>query len=240
FMYGETGFVPNPDTTGNGTVIITSMAPCTGTPTAGTVSITSRNCASEPFTLSATGATKQGGITYQWQRSDTGTGTWTDIPTATSASYTVTNQTVPSDYRFVVTCTNNNSTDISNRVTEATTVITANFSEDFDSTTVGAASKAGANYPTCWSYIDSVTTGYGYVIATTPQSTPNAYRMYRTNAVAGVSQELVLVSPTTDNLGNGTKQLRFSVRSYSTTTYINQLEILSMPDPTTTTGATVL
>src|SRR5690606_38179890 len=40
--------------------------------------------------------------------------------------------------------------------------------------------------------------------------------------------------------GNGAKQLRFSVRSYSTTSYVSQLEILSMPDPTTTAGATIL
>src|SRR5690606_23602526 len=74
----------------------------------------------------------------------------------------------------------------------------------------------------------------------TPQSTPNVYRLYRTNATAGVNQELVLVSPQTIDLGNGTKQLRFSVRSYSTTTYINKLEILSMPSNTSTAGATVL
>src|SRR5690606_20981602 len=115
-----------------------------------------------------------------------------------------------------------------------------NFSEDFDTTPVGSASKSGSNYPSCWSYIDTVTTGYGYVVASTPQSTPNVYRLYRTNATAGVNQELVLVSPQTIDLGNGTKQLRFSVRSYSTTTYINKLEILSMPSNTSTAGATVL
>src|SRR5690606_3102093 len=126
------------------------------------------------------------------------------------------------------------------KVTTPCAVYTANFVEDFDSTPVGTGSKAGSNYPTCWGYIDSVTTGYGYVMTSNPQSSPNVYRMYRTNTATGGSQELVLVSPQTDNLGNGTKQLRFSVRSYITTTYINQLEILSMPDPTTTAGATVL
>src|SRR5690606_11318215 len=65
FMSGDPGFVPNPDTTGNGTVIITSTVPCTGTPTAGTASATSRNCNSEPFTLSVQGATAGGNITYQ-------------------------------------------------------------------------------------------------------------------------------------------------------------------------------
>src|SRR5690606_24561638 len=116
-----------------------------------------------------------------------------------------------------------------------------NFSENFDNTSTGSASKTGANYPDCWNYIDSTTTGYGYVVASNPQSSPRVYRLYRANTASGAStEEIVLVSPPTENLGNGTKQLRFSIRSYATTTYNSKLEILSMPDPTTTTGATVL
>src|SRR5690606_8385103 len=119
--------------------------------------------------------------------------------------------------------------------------IYSNFSENFDNISTGSPSKTGANYPDCWSYIDSTTTGYGYVVASNPQSSPRVYRLYRANTASGASsEELVLVSPPTDNLGNGAKQLRFSIRSYSTTTYNSKLEILSMPDPTTTTGATVL
>src|SRR5690606_20815746 len=71
-------------------------------------------------------------------------------------------------------------------------------------------------------------------------SAPNTFRLYRTNSASNSSQALVLVSPETNSLGNGTKQLRFSVRSYSTTTYNNKLEILSMPSSTSTVGATVL
>src|SRR5690606_18478566 len=241
FMYGETGFVPNPDTTGNGTVIITSMAPCTGTPTAGTVSITSRNCASEPFTLSAAGATKQGGITYQWQRSDAGTGTWTDIPTATSASYTVTNQTVPSDYRFVVTCTNNNSTDISNIVTEATTVITANFSEDFDSTPAGTSGSTGnASPPACWTYLkDGLSSYYGYTYNSTvyANSPTNSFRFYWYNSSSYANEYLYLISPQTDDLGNGTKQVRFSARM-SSATIPGRLEVVSLNDISSPAAAT--
>src|SRR5690606_1609904 len=162
FMYGETGFVPNPDTTGNGTVIITSMAPCTGTPTAGTASVTSRNCDSEPFTLSITGATKDGGITYQLERADAGTGVWQSIPGATTATYTVTNQSVSSDYRFVITCTYSNSTVTSNVVTVTSAPATA-FCEDFNSTATGGSTNASP--PTCWTYLDSHS-GYGYTSTT--------------------------------------------------------------------------
>src|SRR5690606_2498689 len=73
-----------------------------------------------------------------------------------------------------------------------------------------------------------------------PQSGSNYIRMYRTNTTSNSAEELVLISPPTDNLGNGAKQLRFSVRSYSSTTYINKLEILSMPTNTSTAGATIL
>jgi len=237
-MFGETGFVPNPDTTGNGTVTITSLAPCTGTPNAGVTSVTSRNCASEPFTLSSSGATKAGGITYKWQRSDAGANTWSDIPTATSASHTVTNQAVASDYRFVVTCANGNTVSMSNVVTVTQSGV-GNFIENFDTTPVGTTSLPSV--PSCWSYIDEVTsTGYGYTIAETPLSAPRAFRLYRTNSTANSSQNLVLVSPETVDLGNGTKQIRFFARSYSTTAYVNKLEILSMPSRTSTTGATVL
>src|SRR5690606_17285753 len=116
-MYGDPNFIPNPDTTGNGLVVITSTIPCTGAPTAGAATATSRNCATEPFTLSLSGATMGGGITYQWQRSDAGANNFTNINTATGASYTVTNQTVDSDYRCVITCTNSNSSDTSAIVT---------------------------------------------------------------------------------------------------------------------------
>src|SRR5690606_2586351 len=206
----------------------TALTSCSGLPTAGVASATTRNCASEPFTLSLSGTTMAGGITYQWESSPAGANNFSPISGATNSSHTVTNQTADTDYRAIITCTNSNSSDTSNVVTVLQLLGVGNFSEDFDTTPVGSASKSGSNYPSCWSYIDTVTTGYGYVVASTPQSTPNVYRLYRTNATAGVNQELVLVSPQTIDLGNGTKQLRFSVRSYSTTTYINKLEILSM------------
>lgn len=119
-------------------------------------------------------------------------------------------------------------------------VITGNFYESFDTTTAGSTSNA--TYPYCWSYIDDVTTtGYGYVLNSTTyaQSPTQSFRLYRTNSTTNAAQELVLISPETDNLGNGTKQLRFSVRSYLAS-YTNKLEIISLADNTTTANATVL
>ncbi|WP_144281740.1 GEVED domain-containing protein [Chryseobacterium echinoideorum] len=91
---------------------------CSGSVTAGTASSTaSAVCANIPFNLVLTGATSGGGITYQWQRSPAGAGTFTNIPGATTLSYSVTNHTAASDYRCVVTCTNGGSTQTSNIVT---------------------------------------------------------------------------------------------------------------------------
>jgi len=91
-------------------VNILSLVPCSGSVVAGvaTASITAA-CAGDSFSLSLNGVTIGGGVTYQWQSSPQGAGTFTDIPGATSSSYNA-NQTAATDYRCIVTCTNSNST----------------------------------------------------------------------------------------------------------------------------------
>jgi hypothetical protein len=92
--------------------------PCSGTVTAGTASASvSSICVDTPFSISLTGATAGLGITYQWQSSPAGTNTFTNIAGATSTSYSVANQTASTDYRCIVTCTNNANTKTSNIVT---------------------------------------------------------------------------------------------------------------------------
>ena len=220
-------------------ITVVPATPCSGTPTAGIASATPRACTSQPFTLSVVGTTIAANMTYQWQSSPAGAGTFTNIGTATNMFHTVTNQIAATDYRFIATCTTSNSTDTSNVVTVIQPAGAGNFIENFDTTTVGSTTVPSV--PVCWSYIDEVTTtGYGYTIAETPLSTPRAFRLHRTNSTANSSQNLVLVSPETVNLGNGTKQLRFFARSYGTTAYVNKLEILSMSSNTSVTGAIVL
>src|SRR5690606_24480175 len=106
-------------------VNILALPSCTGPVSAGVASASVTNaCASVPFSVSLTGATMAGGITYQWQSSPVGAGTFTNIQGATSTSYTVANQTIATDYRCVVVCTNGNTTDISNTVSVAQNPIT--------------------------------------------------------------------------------------------------------------------
>src|SRR5690554_1984240 len=112
------------------------------------------------------------------------------------------------------------------KITTPCDVVSNNFSENFDTTPSGANSQAGANWPACWSQVDEVvTTGYANVSTTDPLSAPHSYRMYRTNSVGNQGQNLILISPETNNLGNGTKQLRFYARA-GLASNINQLEIV--------------
>lgn len=89
---------------------------CSGTPAAGTAAISSATgCAATSFTLSATGTTSGSGITYQWQSSPTGSGSWTNIASATSTSLATT-ALVTTYYRLVTTCSNSGLTNTSNVV----------------------------------------------------------------------------------------------------------------------------
>jgi trimeric autotransporter adhesin len=79
--------------------------PCAGIPTGGTTTTTkSAVCLGEQFTLNTTGTTQAVGLTYQWQSSPDGI-TWTNIAGATNLSLT-TSQSVTTQYRLSVTCTN--------------------------------------------------------------------------------------------------------------------------------------
>ena len=80
---------------------------CAGTPSAGTASASTANaCLNVPFNISLTGASAEGGITYQWQSSPQGANTFANIGGATGMSYSIANQTAATDYRCIVTCTN--------------------------------------------------------------------------------------------------------------------------------------
>jgi len=119
-------------------------------------------------------------------------------------------------------------------------VFTGNFYEDFETTPEGTTSNN--NYPYCWNYVDEiVTVGYGFVNAVNAQSGTNSYRLYRTNTVANQNQNLILLSPETNNLGNGNgnKQVRFSARTL-TVTAPHIIEVVMGDSPTANGNFTVL
>ena len=101
-------------------VEIIELDGCQGTPTAGTINEDDFNiCPNFAFSLSVSGATQpSSGLQRIWQSSPVGEDIWTDIPGATSTSYTFTNGVEEdSDFRYKVTCTNSEESDVSNIVT---------------------------------------------------------------------------------------------------------------------------
>jgi hypothetical protein len=84
---------------------ITINSVCGGTPAAGVpTASTASACTNNSFTLNLTGAASGSGVSYQWQSSPAGAGTFANISGATTVPYTVASQTVATDYRVVVTC----------------------------------------------------------------------------------------------------------------------------------------
>lgn len=98
----------NNDMTGTICVIDTTPAACTGTPTAGTTTVSpTSGAAGSSYTISNTGHTTGSGITYQWQSNTNGAG-WVNIG-ASSSTYSNTTATAPASgtviWRLRVLCT---------------------------------------------------------------------------------------------------------------------------------------
>lgn len=78
---------------------------CAGTPSAGTIAGPTAICPSTNFVVSTTGSTIGAGITYQWESSPAGIGSWLPINGATNTSYTVTGGiTTATDYHLLINC----------------------------------------------------------------------------------------------------------------------------------------
>src|SRR5690606_6388933 len=172
-----------------------------------------------------------------------GTNNFSPISGATTASYTVTNQTADTDYRFVVTCTKSNSNDTSNVVTVTQAAAPTTFFEGFETTPIGSTSNN--TVPSCWTYLaTSATSSYGYTRdgAAYANSGNNGFYTYRTSTTgASYDGDVLLISPQTDNLGNGTKQIRFWAK-VSSTSYINtqKFEVYRMDGTTSSATKTLL
>src|SRR5690606_473994 len=109
---------------------------------------------------------------------------------------------------------------------------TSGFSQNFDSGSAG--SSTNPNLTDCWSFIDTGA-GSGYVYNfSSPYSAPNHF--YITNS-SDNSGDYILVSPPTDNLGNGAYWVKFyakaGVANYS-------LEFGTLSDGTDAATFTVL
>ncbi|WLD23868.1 T9SS type A sorting domain-containing protein [Flavobacterium dauae] len=109
------------------------------------------------------------------------------------------------------------------------TIITANFTEDFES------AVPYTNAPDCWTAINTASWSEAIVVDYMSQSGSNSYNIYRDSDTG----DLMLISPETTNLGNGTKQIRFSV-IYDYGSGNNEIEIYSLNSNTATATKTLL
>ncbi len=94
---------------------ITYLLPCSGTPTAGTIAAPASVCPGNAFTMTISGQSTGGGISYQWQSRPTSGGVFTNI-TSSNTSALSTNINIPTDFRCIVTCTNSSQSSITNVV----------------------------------------------------------------------------------------------------------------------------
>lgn len=95
---------------------------CSGTPTAGTTSVSPTNGnPGSSYTVSATGYTLATGLTFQWQYSTDGGSTWTNqgAATGTYSNYTATAPALGTTvlWHLIVTCTSSGQSNTSNSAT---------------------------------------------------------------------------------------------------------------------------
>jgi hypothetical protein len=95
-------------------ITVEEFGACSGMPAAGTITGPADACNGTQVILENTGATDADGMTYQWQSSPTGTGSWSNISGQTTAALATATQTAVTYYRLFVTCTNSSMSDSSN------------------------------------------------------------------------------------------------------------------------------
>jgi len=119
-------------------------SPCSGTPNAGSASATPASpCPGNTTVISATGLTIGSGISYQWEESPDGIGSWASVvggTGATTAAYTTTAINATRYFRLTTTCSTGPSTNSTNVVTVNPSA--GSFAEDFSS---------GSITTNCWS-----------------------------------------------------------------------------------------
>ncbi|HMN04973.1 MAG TPA: GEVED domain-containing protein [Flavobacteriales bacterium] len=117
--------------------------PCSGTPNAGSITTPQGICAGSTITLTATGLTVGPGISYQWEESPDGIGSWASVVGGSGAntpSYTTTAINATRYFRITTTCSSGPSSNSSNVVTvnalaPVYAVYTvAGYTESFEST----------------------------------------------------------------------------------------------------------
>ncbi|MBS1783530.1 MAG: hypothetical protein JSS78_10725, partial [Bacteroidetes bacterium] len=171
---------------------------CSGIPTAGNAygPFGSMVCANSSFTLNDTGYTVASGLSFQWQSSPAGMGTWTNVTGATTANYTVTaGINAPMDYKLVVTCSNGGGQAISNTVSMQLSPFYLCYCSPLNGVTL---------HTTALNYLTNVS------IATTPLNNTTT-----TVGAGGYTQYWPTTTTTTANIVQGMQYTLNAIAAYS-------------------------
>ncbi len=136
-------------TNSNPALLTVIPASCIGTPATGSVvPVTASFCGSGSTTLALSGGSSGAGITYQWSSSNTSSAPGTDIPGATSATYTSPTLTNTIYYWVTTTCTTSSVSSVS-----SVGVVTVN------PVPVVSVTPPGGNYCTATPGLDMTASG---------------------------------------------------------------------------------
>ncbi|MFN5182367.1 MAG: GEVED domain-containing protein, partial [Bacteroidota bacterium] len=202
---------------------VIAPTPCSGTPNAGVANISPTSaCPGSNFSLSASGLTSlQVGLSYQWQSSNSPTGPWTNIPSATNTSYSANGVNTTTYYQIVTTCSssglsNNSSVATASLNAAPTITLTPSNSGYFCGAPNQTISAGGADTYT-WSPGASlnVTTG---PLVTSNVSTPTTYTVVGTNTTTGCSStQTITVGPPAISVSSTTSNFCGSGGSFTLT-----------------------
>ncbi|MEC3874407.1 fibronectin type III domain-containing protein [Chryseobacterium salviniae] len=200
----------------------TPPVPCTGTPTAGTVTPASQTLVNGqvPAVLMLSGfSAGVSGLTFQWQESSDNSN-WVNVTGGTGATTSVYTPVAFAGammyYRCVVTCSNSALSANSNSVMISSCAQSTDFIQNFDTLTTPAL-------PTCWAKVG--TTGTVNTQAGTFGSSPNVLYIYSstTSDIAMVAMQPV------STLQSGLYRLRFKARANFTVGGVVQVGYLTNP-----------
>ena len=136
------------------TFTVLAASACTGTPNAGTATITSSTgCASTNFTLNTSGLSTGSGISYQWQTSSSAGGTYTNVGAAGSSLTTSTATTAY--YKLNTTCSGSGLVNYTNVVSYAVVACTNVPSSGSNSVACGTNTMLYDNGGSAGDYIAS-------------------------------------------------------------------------------------
>lgn len=159
--YGYGGTMASPTNSPRGLIGFINFIPavaCSGTPTAGTISGNASPCLGANVPLSLSGVSVGTGLTYSWQSSPAGAGTWTGV--ATTAGYTTSGIAAATDYRCTVTCTSSGQSATTPVFTITPSLATLPYSQDFEGISVANT------LPTCMTATNLGGFVYTYLAAT--------------------------------------------------------------------------